>query len=367
MKTVLVIEDDPTVRESLQDLLEVQGFRAITAASGNSGIQLAAEQVPDVILCDVQMPGMDGYEVLTSLQQNIVTTTIPFIFLTAKGMRHELRRGMNLGADDYLTKPCTSHDLLSAISTRLEKSAIQQSQSQAQLDNLRSTISLSLPHELRTPLTGIITSAELLRTVADSATPSDIMEIADTIQASSQKLYRLIQNFLYYAQLEIALRDPEQRAAFSKGETYQPDMVIMHAATLAASRVDREADLMFDLESAKIAIAHDDLERLITELVSNALKFSSQDSIVKIVSRVEPEHFRVEVSDRGRGMTPDQIQRLGAYIQFERRFYEQQGLGLGLEIAKLLLDIHGGSLTIHSIPNQLTTITAVFPLVKKSK
>ncbi|KST68936.1 EAL domain-containing response regulator [Mastigocoleus testarum] len=118
---VLLIEDEISVRENISDLLEAEGFETITAANGKVGIDLAISQIPDIILCDLMMPEVDGYGVLERLRQEILTATIPFIFLTAKSTRTDVRKGMDLGADDYLTKPFTRAELLSAISSRLDK------------------------------------------------------------------------------------------------------------------------------------------------------------------------------------------------------------------------------------------------------
>ena len=123
MKKILVIEDEQTVRESILDLLEAEGFIGLGGENGNVGLQLARENHPDLILCDVQMPDLDGYSVLTDLRQATDTADIPFIFLTARGTKADIRYGMELGADDYLTKPCTATELLGAISGRLAKQA----------------------------------------------------------------------------------------------------------------------------------------------------------------------------------------------------------------------------------------------------
>lgn len=123
MKTILVIEDEQTVRESILDLLEAEGFHGIGGENGNVGVQLAHDHHPDLILCDVTMPGLDGFSVLSQLRKSPATASIPFIFLTARGTKADQRQGMELGADDYLAKPCTATDLLGAVTGRLAKYA----------------------------------------------------------------------------------------------------------------------------------------------------------------------------------------------------------------------------------------------------
>lgn len=124
MKTVLIIEDDSALRENTAELLELSGYRVITAPNGKIGIEKAQTEIPDVIVCDIMMPEADGYEVLETLSSNGETSHIPFIFLSAKTEHKEIRKGMDMGADDYLTKPFEEDELLSAIESRLAKAVI---------------------------------------------------------------------------------------------------------------------------------------------------------------------------------------------------------------------------------------------------
>ncbi len=124
MKTILLIEDDTALRENTAELLELSDYKVNTAPNGKIGIEKAKSDIPDIIICDIMMPEMDGYEVLRNLAQKEETKYIPFIFLSAKTEPKEVRKGMNLGADDYLTKPYDEEDLLNAIESRLAKSII---------------------------------------------------------------------------------------------------------------------------------------------------------------------------------------------------------------------------------------------------
>jgi len=121
LKTVLLIEDSQDIRESTAEILELANFRVFTAENGKVGVELALEHLPDIVLCDIMMPQLDGYGVLYLLSKNEQTANIPFIFLTAKAERTDIRKGMGLGADDYLTKPFDDMDLLNAIEVRLQK------------------------------------------------------------------------------------------------------------------------------------------------------------------------------------------------------------------------------------------------------
>ena len=122
MKSILIIEDDNIIRSNMTELLEMAGYEVVTAANGKEGVEKAQTRLPDLIICDIKMPKLDGYAVLHLLKKDDKTADIPFIFVTAKGERHDLRRGMEMGADDYLSKPFEDTELYSAVETRLRKS-----------------------------------------------------------------------------------------------------------------------------------------------------------------------------------------------------------------------------------------------------
>jgi DNA-binding NarL/FixJ family response regulator len=124
MKTVLLIEDEPHMRRNVLRMLELEGYRAVGAEDGLEGVAVAKRERPDLILCDVTMPGLDGHGVLAELRQDPTTATIPFIFLTARGEKTDLRAGMNLGADDYLVKPVSVKELFAAMNARFEKAKL---------------------------------------------------------------------------------------------------------------------------------------------------------------------------------------------------------------------------------------------------
>ncbi|MEA5450165.1 response regulator [Leptolyngbya sp. CCNP1308] len=121
MKTILIIEDEAQTRNIFLKCLEFEGFCAVGASDGTTGVALAQQHTPDLVVCDIMMPDMDGYSVLSALRKARQTALIPLIFLTAKVAMHDLRRGMELGADDYLTKPCTVEQFLAAINSRLQR------------------------------------------------------------------------------------------------------------------------------------------------------------------------------------------------------------------------------------------------------
>lgn len=362
-KKVLVIEDAHSLRRDIIEMLGFEGYDAYGAENGLIGVERARELSPDLIICDIMMPGLDGYGVLEALRSEATTSMIPFIFLTARTDRVDIRQGMELGADDYLTKPFTAAELLNTVHTRLEKRAQLDEIINQRMGTLRGNIILALPHELRTPLSVILGFSDLIMTDAPSMDAARIVEMSRHINNAGMRLYRLIENFLTYAHTEIILTDPEQREAMLASRMLYPLSAIENYAVMKARQHEREADLKLDIEDVPaISILEDSLKKIIEELVDNACKFSQKGQPIVIRARVEGNWYIITVSDSGRGMTPEQIQSIGAYMQFERRIYEQQGMGLGLVICRRLAEFHGGKLEIRSQHGEGTTVEIRIPV-----
>src|SRR5580765_6389574 len=208
LKRILVIDDEEWLREMMQLALRQKGFEVLEAENGEKGIELARRELPDLILCDVNMEKVDGYLTLSSLRGETATASIPFILMTGLADQAGMRHGMELGADDYLPKPFTIEALYAAVDARLKKAKTIREEAEKKLADLRDNISMMLPHELRTPLNGILAYGEIL--IADAATiaPKDIAEMGQVIYDSGKRLERLIENFLIYAQLELLNSDP---------------------------------------------------------------------------------------------------------------------------------------------------------------
>lgn len=170
MKKILVVEDEMETRENLVLMLEMEGFKAFSASNGRKGVEVAKRELPDVILCDVSMPELDGYGVLEAVRADEKTISIPFIFLTAKGDKKDLRAGMNLGADDYLTKPASAEDVLGAINARLDRHQEKEQAAMAKVE-LKPNFASAKPLEV---LGLTAREAEVLLWIAQGKSNSDI-------------------------------------------------------------------------------------------------------------------------------------------------------------------------------------------------
>lgn len=368
MAKILIIEDADSIRELITEILMNEGFQAIAASNGQQGLQLANTEFPDLIICDIMMPGLDGYGVLEQLRQNPKTVIIPFIFLTAKSGKKDLREGMQLGADDYLTKPFTEDELLNSVRSRLEHSQLLESSYNRQLQQFCSNITLALPHELRTPLTGIMGSVGFLLAQLESLSKPEIKEMLEYINVSSQRLYELIQRYLLYIRLETIASNENTIANSRQQSTSLITEIIEAVAYEKAETLQRLQDLSLSLidcsEALKIQIDCQDYQQLITELIDNAFKFSDRQTPVIVSIAIDSQNLQLSIKNQGRGMTPEQIMNIGAFNQFQRQQYEQQGMGLGLAIAQKIVTIYQGQLLIESEPNQEILVTVILPLSK---
>jgi CheY-like chemotaxis protein/anti-sigma regulatory factor (Ser/Thr protein kinase) len=361
MKKILIIDDDPAMQSLAAKLLQARGYQTLGAGDGSEGLELARKYSPDLIICDVQMPNMDGYQTLAALQQDPQTATIPFVFLTGVTGRQNQRYAMGLGADDYLTKPYTVKELLAAVTTRLNKKAALQRMSERKLEELRGNIGAALPHELLTPLNGILGLAGILADEDNPPAPEEIREFALGIQQSGMRLHRLIENFIVYSGLELISSSPKQIAELRQAHPSPTRNTLEQVAREKAEAAAREEDLVLQLEDIPACIEKDRLVKAAGELIENAFKFSSAGHPVTVSTELTNRQFVLSVKDEGRGMTAEQIASIGAHMQFERRFYEQQGAGLGLIIARRIAQLFGGDLLIDSTPNTSTLVQFVLP------
>jgi two-component system, sensor histidine kinase and response regulator len=361
MKKILIIDDEEWLREMVHMALAQKGFEIIEAENGAVGIEVARKTLPDLILCDVNMERVDGYLTLSSLRSEPATASIPFILMTGLADHAGMRHGMELGADDYLPKPFTIDALYAAVEARLKKAQAVRHEAEKRLADLRDNISLRRPHELRTPLNGILAYGEILSTDAATLPPAELAEMGKVIHDSGKRLERLIENFLIYAQIELLNTDAQKVAALRQKRTECPARLIEQRARAQAQAAGRPVDLVLELTDQPMAISEDYLGRIVDELVQNAFKFSSPGSRVVVVLADSPKSTMLAVTDHGRGFETEHITRVGAYMQFDRKLHEQQGLGLGLTIAKRLTELHGGTLSIQSQHGGSTTITVSVP------
>ncbi len=369
---ILIVDDNPENLSVLFEYLSGPGFTVLVAQNGEDAIELIKENTPAIILLDILMPGIDGFETCKRLKENSETKDIPVIFMTALSDTVDKVRGFEAGAVDYITKPFQYEEVLARVRAHLTiqnlKKDLQMKNRELEeslererrlMEDLRLNLSISLPHELRTPLNAILGFSEFLTDPLRLPEPNKIAEYGNEIYESGLRLHRLVENSLVYAQLKLL------KYASGNGRTWQSDTsvdskcLITSVVQRIAEDARRQEDMTLELADANILISMKNFEKILTELLDNAFKFSQAGTPVRIRTVVNGNLCILSITDQGRGMTKEQIANIGAYMQFDRMRHEQQGFGLGLIISYLLTQLEGGMLSVDSKPERGTMISVV--------
>ena len=355
MKKILVIEDEQDIRDSIQEIVEMAGYAVTPIANGAAGIKALMHNPFDLIICDIMMPEMDGFSLLTTLKKDPTFVT-PFIFLTAKVQSNDLRTGMNLGADDYLHKPFKSKDLLSAIETRLSKhEKLNQLQSQ-KAAMLEKTIELMVGHEFKTPMNGIINFNTLIAENAISINNEKLKSLCSYLHISAERLINTYDKINTYYTLQKALHLNEIP---DLGEP-DPHHIIDVIKTVML-KYDRVKDL--DYTEPKPPLFFSKLiHTAAKELIENACKFSEKGTPIVVRIFEDTTGSNISVANTTRHTTAEALNQYRLFEQHHRDVAEQQGLGIGLAITKLIASIYKGSIVFDEVESE-TSVREIIALL----
>jgi K+-sensing histidine kinase KdpD len=341
MQTLFLIEDNAPLRENIKMLLELSGYEVSDFDSGLPALEKLKEKVPDLVLCDIILPGLTGYDILSRVREMPSGGEVPFIFLSALAESNQVREGMNLGADDYVTKPFTSDGLLAAITSRLKRSEKRRAAAEVDLANRQSQKLKYFPHEIRTPLSGIIGGIEILR-ADEKKLGSDFKEVLDLMEDAANRLEKTVLNYILYLSLS-AGRDP-----FHSTVPAEAGVLVTSVATRLAQEAGRENDLVLHTVETPTYCGNC-LDRIAIEVISNAFKFSPPGSKVEVKMNKAGGCLTLSCRDHGCGMSEEEIAAIGPFKQFHRKEREQQGLGLGLAICQAQIKCTGCQLTFKPV------------------
>ncbi len=329
MKKILVIEDEDSIRENIFDALSLNGFEIYTAENGLDGLNLAIQIIPDLIICDIMMPLMDGFEVLGKIKEEEKFILTPFIFISAKSKHEDVRDGMNLGADDYLIKPFMLHDLLKIVDSKLaDADRKKKSYLEKQQDLIEQYGSIQM-HELNTPMNGILTSITLLQEMGLNNYSIDVAELLQIINVSSKRLHRSLSNIFFYKQLK--------DGNYSFYSEVIRETSISVAIINISKNYNRSEDIIYSAEADTIHFDRKLLMTIISELLDNALKFTEKKdqifiSLIRIKDAVQ---FKLQHFNRN-NFEEKEFEKVKPYLQFNKETLEQAGIGLGLSIVKMI-------------------------------
>jgi signal transduction histidine kinase len=355
MKTILLVDDDEMLRRTFGMALRANDYRVIEADSGKKGLYLARQHLPDLILTDIHMPGGDGATLLQDIRHDPELRSKQIVLMTGKPELVTPRKGMEDGADDFLVKPVSLEGLLSCVEARFRRASINWRVEDRMLADLRSSVPTQLPHEVFTPLAGIIGLLDILRSDFGSLTHREVEEIHADMYLSAMRLHRTLRNYLLILDLQRVPAEPLHGAL--------PAERVEESIKLGVGEVTRlnkrEKDVTLRLERCSLTIKPRDLTHLVEELVDNACKFSRQGTPVEMELSADGI---LTVSDQGKGMTTGEIDRIGAFQQFDREKNEQQGLGLGLVLVQKLAASCKAEFSVKSEPGKGTQVRVAIPV-----
>jgi signal transduction histidine kinase len=353
MKTILLVDDDDGMRLTFGVVLRRQGYHVLEANSGASGLEIARQHLPDLILSDIHMPGGDGSTLLRDLRRDPELRSKQIVLMTGKPELVTPRKGMEEGADDFLVKPVSMEALLGCIEARFKRASISWRVEDEMLKQLRSSVPANLPHEFFTPMAGIIGLTEILRSGSANFTAAEIDDIANDVYQSALRLNRTLRNYLLILELQTKQADPLVGSLLAR----QVEESILLGIKEALRLNQRQDDVSVRIKACSLPIMTTDLSRMAEELVDNACKFSRHGTKVEIEF---DEDGRLTVTDQRRGMRAEEISRIGAFQQFDRKSQEQQGLGLGLVLVQRLAALRAAEMEISSQPGAGTCVQITF-------
>jgi signal transduction histidine kinase len=369
MLSVLIIDDNRHIRTQINLVLKLEGYKTFEAENGVEGVALAKEHNPTLIVCDIVMPELDGYGVLEQLRAYAPTADTPFLFLSAKADKSDMREGMNLGADDYLIKPFSAQELVQAIAARLrrhdttrrtleKKIETQYSRSQDKFFSL-------VTHDLKSSFAGVMGLSEMLSKKLDEMSVERLQEVADLMKESVQSTYGLLDSFVEWSRLQASGMVPVLNSV-NIGETAL--RVIMQYSSMAAHKT---IEVSCSIPPDTHVLADSNMIQVVfRNLISNALKFTRPGGTIDVAAVIEGETVTVSVKDSGVGMSAEEIARmfksdLMSGIQHSSRGTSgEKGTGLGVLFCREILEKHNTMLKVESLIDLGSMFSFTLPRVK---
>lgn len=358
---LLVVDDNPVVSFFLEQTLNNAGYQVVRATNGSEALDKLADGSVDLILSDIMMPIMDGWQLCKQVRHDPELNTLPFIILSAANDEAEMTRFYSLGVDDYLIKPCQTELLLAVIRSHVERARAKQAEVDLKLDRFRRRIINTLSHEFRTPLMAINSGAEVLLNRREIEDLHETKSLVKAIQRGGERLELLVNDFMSLQQIEagVALRVYRDHLT-----DIVLDELLLGLQCCISSRYYTEQieyTLVNRSPGVKIEICQSQILDALMRLVDNSLKFSPQKGPIDVVFRVDNDWSFLSVCDRGLGflafvgnkgtISPIKMRTkdvTDAFSQLNRDILEQQGGGLGLAIARGYAEIHGGEVLIEN-------------------
>ncbi|HEC23665.1 MAG TPA: hybrid sensor histidine kinase/response regulator [Chloroflexi bacterium] len=364
--TVLVVEDEQVILESLADVLRIAGYEVLTATNGAEALAVMETQEPDLILSDIMMPVMDGYDFYRALRANPDWELIPFVFITARGQPNEIREGMGLGVDDYLPKPFEIEDVLNVVETRLRRAQGIRQANRRQLERLKARVMSLLDGELRAPLAQIKNYTDMVASEGAQLDYRSFTLFLEDLNRGAQQLSHLVEDLLRVIEIEtgeLAALYEQQKERIDWLDHLIGGVVIAFEEEALRREIRLRAVIPPGLPP--VEAVPELLSEALNRLLDNAIKFSEAGGQVEVRAGLRDGMLSISVSDQGPGIpVEEQPFIFDVFHQISRDHSEGQGIGLGLAIARGLVELHGGRIEVESegLAGRGTTLTIRLPV-----
>jgi two-component system, sensor histidine kinase and response regulator len=368
---ILIVDDVVDNLTMLKDMLEDLGHEVEMAMNGKAALQSVAKHVPDLILLDIQMPGMDGYKVCERLKADETTRDVPVIFISAHANIADVLRGFDVGGVDYVGKPFQFREVVARVQSQLALSQQRQEiqrlrerdrQQYEQLTQMKDRYISTTAHDLKNPLTGVLMYTQLLRGMK-SETGEDLTDIAQGIEQSAQKMRRLITDIIDLAKMQVG--EPLTLLPYH----IQPILErIERQFRLQAQEKGITLTLSQPADPIKLNVHETQFERIFDNLISNALKYTPQGGTVEIIMEAHSDHVAIAVADSGLGIPDEDLPHVfEAFFRVKKATHKKlHGSGLGLSIVAATVEQHHGEITVESTLEAGSTFVVRLPHIEES-
>ena len=373
LPSILVIEDNPANLSVLFSLLDEAGFEVLVSLDGESALRSAEEGRPDIILLDVMLAGIDGFETCRRLKASEKTRDIPVIFMTALTKTVDKVKGFELGAVDYITKPFEPEEVLVRVKTHLTIQQLQHDlrmkneeleaslERERDLNKLKTRFLSIASHEFRTPLSMILFSNTLVRRylqgVPDQRTVAEMIQELDSIERTIKQMTGTLDEILRIAKSETS------QLIFNPTLIDFGDLCRNVVEKFKVMAAETHTIIFSDsVEHVQALVDPKLMEHILSNLLSNAMKYSPAGGTIQCDLVQEKGKIILSVKDEGIGIPEDEQRRLFNAFYRGVNAADIQGTGLGLSIVKQFVELHGGTIALESEANKGTTFTVVLPL-----
>jgi two-component system sensor histidine kinase/response regulator len=357
-RKILIVDDELNIRETIEELLTITNYDTKTANNGQEALDVLENWTPDLIICDIMMPVMDGQDFQKIIYSDKLLSTIPFVFLTAKTADNLMRQCFDEGADDFLTKPFKTTELLRTIELKIDKFKKLTNSTNFYIGDQK-----ILFHEINTPLHSILGSINILMDDTIGLEKQDITFFYEGIKTSCERLNRTMHNIALFENIK-----NNKCAAVNNSSSEIKDVFKSVSHKISSHYVNQKSRIVSTLITAELAVSKNNLTFILFELIDNGLKFSTQDKKVIIEGIVYSEdYYQIDIFDSGVGFKKEELKLIDGTVQFNRDKTEQQGLGLGLYITKHIIKKSDGIITILSEENEGTKVSIILPIHKNLK